>query len=153
MATSTIPINYALWGATVVGEIVKSNSTGTTIGYGAAFCKRIGKLIIIDFEAQITTAGSASVADVGINMNVLHAINSSVPTNITAWNSPMSFFTSSGTISTTEEGYAGLANAVSGAARWNFARYYNTSGSAGPWADSRYTVGMRVKGTLYGQLS
>ena len=145
--------NSAFYSAT--GIIVKAYSgTGTVEGYGRAVVNIRGKTVTVDFEAQITTAGSISGQyAIGISVATLRALNSDIPNFTVANGGIIHYFTSSGAIATNREGYSGTTVVQSTPNAWQFARVYDTSGSVGAWGDDIYTVGMRVTGTLYGTLS
>ena len=132
-----------------IGNIIKSKS-GTAVGYGAANIIKFGKGGIIQFEAQITTAGTlANAYDVYLSRALLYAINSGIPTFTATGSGELTFYTSSGAINTSMQGYAGVM-AFSGVepVAWSCARVYNTSGSIGSWSDSAFTVGLKVKGSV-----
>lgn len=140
---------------TAIGDIVKSYSdAGTAVGYGMAFVSIRGKTVTVEFEAQITTAGSVSnVYDIGMSVERLRALNSSIPA-FTVSDGIIHYFKSTGEIDTYHEGYAGVGKAVTNQQRWGFSRIYNTSGAIGPWSDSAYnTLGTCIMGTLYGTLT
>lgn len=132
-----------------VGNIIKSKS-GTAVGYGFANIIKLGKGGIIQFEAQITTAGTlANAYDVYLSRALLYAINSGIPTFTATGSGEVTFYTSSGAIDTSRQGYAGIMSlSTVEPISWGCARIYNTSGSVGSWSDNVFTVGMRVKGSV-----
>jgi hypothetical protein len=132
-----------------IGNVIKSKS-GTAVGYGVANIIKFGKGGIIQFEAQITTAGTlANAYDVYLSRALLYAINSGIPTFTAAGSGELTFYTSSGAINTSMQGYARVM-ALSGVEpiAWSCSRVHNTSGSIGSWSDSAFTVGLRVKGSV-----
>lgn len=137
----------------VRGNIVKSASTGTAIGYGKALVYIVGMTVVVEFEAKIVTAGTVSdVYDVGIEVANLQSINSNIPDFNVVNGGIIHYYKADGTIDTSMEGYAGEATINTAGNRWAFARLYNTSGSIGAWADNNFTVGKTITGTVYGTL-
>lgn len=144
-------VSTRMWSAR--GNIVKSASTGTALGYGKALVYFVGKTVVVEFEAKIITAGTGSnVYDIGIEVNNLQSINSSIPNFSVVNGGIIHYYNSDGTLDTTMEGYAGEATINTTENRWAFARLYNTSGNIGAWTDNRYTVGKIITGTVYGTL-
>jgi hypothetical protein len=136
----------------VRGTIVKSATTGTAEGYGKATVQIIGKTVLVDFTAKITTAGTVSdVYNIGISVATLRGINASIPAFTVGNGGNITFFDADGKYSSMN-GYAGEAAVNTSANYWSFARVYNTSGSVGAWADSSYQTGMVITGTLQGVL-
>ena len=140
------------YGYTLIGYLMDSSS-GTVKGYGAAKYHQIENTAVIDFEVQVTTAGSAG-ADYtpGISVATLQGLNNAIP-DMTPLNGIIHYYTSAGALDTSKEGYAGIAVANVNTKRWGFGRVYSTSGQSGNWADSGYTAGMRITGTLYGEIN
>ena len=138
----------------VRGNIVKSASTGTAVGYGKAVVYIVGKTVIVEFEAKITTAGTMSgVYDIGIQVANLRTINSGIPAFTVANGGIIHYYKDDGAMDTRLEGYAGEASLNTSENRWSFGRLYDTSGSVGAWADNNYSAGKIITGTLYGVLS
>lgn len=138
----------------VRGNIVRSASSGTAVGYGKATVIVLGDTVQVDFEAQIVTAGtSSSISDIGIQIANLRSINSNIPAFTTLNGGNIHYYKSDGTLDTSHEGYAGESTMSTDNSRWIFARLYNTSGSIGAWIDNTYTTGLRITGTLWGALS
>lgn len=138
----------------VRGNIVKSATTGRAVGYGKATVVVLGKTVQVDFEAQIVTAGtSSSIYDIGIQIANLRSINSNIPAFTALNGGNIHYYKSDGTLDTSLEGYAGEATMPTNSSYWSFARVYDTSGNIGTWADNTYTTGLRITGTLWGQLS
>ena len=136
------------------GNIVRSASSGTAVGYGKATVIVLGRTVQIDFEAQIVTAGtSSSIGDIGIQISNLRSINSIIPAFTASNGGNIHYYKSDGSLDTSLEGYAGEGTLAGDNTRWNFARLYNTSGQIGTWMDNKYTSGMRIEGTLLGSLS
>lgn len=136
----------------VRGTIVESGTTGTAKGYGKATIQIIGKTVLVDFSAKITTAGTVSdVYNVGISVATLRSINASIPAFTVGNGGNIIFFDADGKYSSMN-GYAGEAGVNTSANYWSFARVYNTSGNVGAWADSNYQAGMVITGTLQGVL-
>lgn len=135
------------------GAIVKSASTGTTVGSGIALVNVIGKAMQIDFEAHITTAGTlGDNYDVGIQPDTLRAINGSIPAFAIANSGLIHYYTDGGIINTSMEGYGGEAVAVPELNRWHFGRMYTQEGAIGAWSDAAFTAGLFIIGTLHGVL-
>ena len=136
----------------VRGTIVVSGTTGTAKGYGKATVQIIGKTVLVDFSAKITTAGTVSnVYNIGISVATLRGINASIPAFTVGNGGNITFFDADGKYSSMN-GYAGEAAVDTSANYWTFARVYNTSGSVGAWADSSYQTGVVITGTLQGVL-
>lgn len=136
----------------VHGTIVESGTTGTAKGYGKATVQIIGKTVLVDFSAKITTAGTVSnVYNIGISVATLRGINASIPAFTVRNGGNITFFDADGKYSSMN-GYAGEASVNTSTNRWSFARVYNTSGSVGAWPDSDYQTGMVITGTLQGVL-
>lgn len=150
-AESDALVRARMW--SVRGNIVRSASTGTAVGYGKALVYIVGETVIVDFEAKITTAGTKSdVYNVGIQVGILRSLNPDVPSFNVLNGGIIHYFQSDGTMDTGMEGYAGEATFDTSGNYWTFARIYNTSGSIGAWADSSYTVGKIINGRLYGTI-
>ena len=136
----------------VRGTIVESGTTGTAKGYGKATVQIIGKTVLVDFSAKITTAGTLSnVYNIGISVATLRGINASIPAFTVENGGNITFFDADGKYSSLN-GYAGEASVNTSGNYWSFARVYNTSGSVGAWSDDRYQTGMVITGTLQGVL-
>ena len=136
----------------VRGTIVESGTTGTAKGYGKATVQIIGKTVLVDFSAKITTAGTVSdVYNIGISVATLRGINASIPAFTVGNGGNITFFDADGKYSSMN-GYAGEAAVNTSGNYWSFARVYNTSGSVGAWADRSYQTGMVITGTLQGVL-
>ena len=149
-AESDALVRTRMW--SVRGNIVRSIS-GTAVGYGKAMVYIVGKTVVVEFEAKITTAGTVSnLFDVGIEVAVLRSLNTGIPEFTVVNGGIIHYYNSDGTIDTSMEGYAGEATLNTAENRWAFARLYDTNGSIGPWADNRYTVGKIITGTVYGTL-
>lgn len=138
----------------VRGNIVKSASTGTAVGYGKAVVYIVGKTVVVEFEAKITTAGTLSgVYDIGIQVANLRTINSGIPAFTVSNGGIIHYYKDDGAMDTRMEGYAGEATLNTSENRWAFGRLYDTSGSIGAWADNNYSAGKIITGTLYGVLN
>ena len=137
----------------VRGNIVKSASTGTAVGYGKALVYIVGMTVVVEFEAKITTAGTLSdVYDIGIQVANLRTINSGIPAFTVSNGGIIHYYMDDGTVDTRMEGYAGEATMNTSENRWAFGRLYDTAGSIGAWADNNYSAGKIITGTLYGVL-
>lgn len=137
------------------GILIKSyGGTGTVKGYGRAVINVRGKAVEVNFEAQITTAGTvASLYDIGLSVATLRSLNSSIPAFTVSNGGLLHYYTSAGAIDTNREGYAGIGDVQTTNNQWRMARLYNESGSVGVWGDNAFTVGMRIVGTVYGTLN
>lgn len=150
-AESDALVSTRMW--SVRGNIARGASTGTAVGYGKAMVYIVGKTVVVEFEAKITTAGTKSdVFDFGIRVADIRSLNTGIPEFTVVNGGIIHYYNSDGTIDTSMEGYAGEATLNTAENRWAFARLYDTSGSIGPWADNRYTVGKIITGTVYGTL-
>lgn len=105
----------------------------------------------IDFVVEITTSGSGSTAfSYGINRDILHALNPSIPI-ITPGAGVCHYFKTTsggGAWNETLNQYSGTLSAVS--QFWQPGRVYNTNGDTGGWPANSFVVGHRIVGTAYG---
>lgn len=149
-AESDALVSTRMW--SVRGNIVRSIG-GTAVGYGKAMVYIVGKTVVVEFEAKITTAGTVSnLYDVGIEVAVLRSLNTGIPEFTVVNGGIIHYYKAGGTLDTDMEGYAGEASLYTADNRWGFARLYNTSGSVGAWSDNNFTVGKIITGRLYGTL-
>jgi len=149
-AESDALVSNRMW--SVRGNIVRSIG-GTAVGYGKAMVYIVGKTVVVEFEAKITTAGTVSnLYDVGIEVAVLRSLNTGIPEFTVVNGGIIHYYKADGTLDTEMEGYAGEASLYTADNRWGFARLYNTSGGVGAWSDNKFTVGKIITGRLYGML-
>lgn len=135
----------------VYGNIIKSASTGTAVGYGKALVYIVGQTVIVEFEGKIITEGTiTNVYDVGIQVANLRSINSAIPAFTVAERGIVHYYKSDGTLDTSMEGYAGTSALNVSGGHWACGRVYDTNGSIGAWSDNKYAVGTIITGRLYG---
>lgn len=138
----------------VRGAIIKSASSGTTIGYGDAMVTVTGKLVTVDFEGLISTAGTvARLYDVGVQVANLRTINTYIPEFRVENSGIIHYFNSSGALDVDKEGYAGDAMINTALNAWTFGRMYTPDGNLGAWADAGFYSGLHIMGTLYGSIA
>lgn len=130
------------------GQILNSNSDPVAgVGEAQVYLYPNGTAVI-KFFVKITTSGSSTTNFTwGINRDLLSALNSDIPT-ITPSGGACTYYTTTGNISTTKQGYAGRAS-VSGQF-WLPGRVHTTSGSVGGWPPSEFAVDQMIEGLLYG---
>ena len=138
------------------GLLVTSKTDSALKGYGHATVSIINRTVIVSFGVKIETAGTLSnVYDSGIWISTLKNLNSNLPdfTSVGATLSgTINYYTSSGAINTSLQGYGGTGDGVDGTG-WGFGRIHTTSGDNGWWSSNEFTAGLYITGTLYGILT
>ena len=132
------------------GEILKSFSTGTTIGHGrlTVFIEPSG-IVRIEFMAKITTQGTVTnVYDIGLPLSIIQNIDANIPTLRPLCSGLVEMFDSNGILSESN-GYAGCIHPRSDNTGFTIGRFYTTDGNVGMWSDSSFEVGEIYKGVAY----
>lgn len=105
----------------------------------------------IDFAIKISTSGSSvSVFVWGIDPNLLHSLNNNIPV-ITPGQGTCQYYTTSGSISTSKQGYGGAV--IPTGNYWSFGRVYQTDGAVGGWPANQFAVDQMIYGTAWGTYS
>lgn len=138
----------------IYGKILGSAATGATAeGYGhATVTEQSDGRFRIDFCASVTTADSTATTDYsfGLRSDLISALVGKTITPL-AGGHYIPILNSNGMIDKTAMGYGSLLQSASNGKCWAFARMYQTDGSVGAWATSRWNVGDMFYGTCYGQ--
>lgn len=133
------------------GKVISSRG-GTTEGIGRVTVNIASNGIArLDFVASVSTAGSAGdVYEVGIIVDVLRALNPSIPAMSPLTGGTLMYYSPEGQLIAGLQGYGGTFNSSNG--MWCAGRIYNETDGCGQWADDSFTAGLKLVGTCYGYL-